>query len=121
MNLFIFDWDGCLADTLSIWLQEYVVMYKKYGIETTEEEIIAKSFGKKDGALNQGVVDYENFNTELVRNIEKSLETVSLNPYAYEIIKYLKQKGRLAIVTSSPRHIILNGLKITIFPRSSTQ
>jgi pyrophosphatase PpaX len=111
MNLFIFDWDGCLADTLSIWLQEYVILYKKYGIQTTEEEIIAKSFGKKDGAQNHGVLDYENFNKELVKNIEKSLETVSLNPYAYEILKYLKPKSRLAIVTSSPKHIIFNGLK----------
>jgi pyrophosphatase PpaX len=110
MNLkyLLLDWDGCLADTLSVWMKAYKELYKKYSIETTTEEIIKKSWGNwEEGPKNLGVKNYKKYAKELVEQVGKELPTVELHSHVYETLEDLKkQRMKMAIVTSSKRQLV---------------
>ncbi|MEK9179348.1 MAG: hypothetical protein AAB893_02665, partial [Patescibacteria group bacterium] len=56
MKSFLFDWDGCLADTLSVWMNSYIEVYGTYGIHPTPDKIIQTSWGNcEKGPANLGL------------------------------------------------------------------
>ncbi len=107
-KIFLLDWDGCLAKTLNVWLKNYSKLYKKYGIQTTEHEIIKKSWGNwEKGPKNLGVKDSAEFIQKLINNIEADLAKVKLYSGVKKLIENIKDnKGKIAIITSSKKKLV---------------
>jgi pyrophosphatase PpaX len=110
---FLLDWDGCLAKTLDVWLCNYSKLYKEYGVEATDSEIIAKSWGNwEKGPESFGIKESKKFIQKLVSNIEHDLSEVELYSGAKELIKNINNSGgQTAIVTSSKRELVYPAIK----------
>lgn len=95
---FIFDWDGCLAKTLEVWLRAYKDMYAEYGVYPTDLEI-ARRFGEPYQHVAFGVTD-EAFLPKIKARAEVALEAVELYPGARQLLQALKGRP-VALVTGS--------------------
>lgn len=107
----LFDWDGCLARTLEVWLAAYRHTFAHYGAVPDDREV-AKHLG--DWYLQEqfGISDAEGFTKILIDEAERNLKEVDLYPSAKETLLQLKSDGRqLALVSSSSRHILVKGLE----------
>lgn len=105
----LFDWDGCLAKTLDIWLDVYKEVVKKRGIEVENElDFVEKSFGKwekgfEDVGVKDAVVAYK----EALQLVENRMPTVELYPNARELLNALKENDiKMSLITSSFRHLV---------------
>lgn len=106
-NSILLDWDGCMADTLSIWMESYKKLFVKRNIYPSEEEIVGKAFGNWDGPASLGVTDQEVYIKELLDEVAEGLKRVRLHPHVFEIMKSLHDSGsNLAVVTTSKREIV---------------
>ena len=65
-KLYLYDWDGCLAKTLNIWLDAYKKLFSEYGIQISEQTITTKVFGDWEGPKKVGIQDNEKFTKELL-------------------------------------------------------
>lgn len=111
-NSILLDWDGCMADTLSIWIESYKKLFAKRNIYISEEEIVGKVFGNWDGPARVGVADLEVFTKELLEDVAEGLKKVELHPHVFETIKKLHGAGKkLAIVTTSKRGTVYPSLE----------
>ncbi len=54
-NYLLFDWDGCLAQTLEVWRDSYVSIFAEYDLHPTKKQITTEVFGDWDGPLNIGL------------------------------------------------------------------
>ena len=110
---FLFDWDGCLADSLSIWMAVYTGVYASYGVAATIPEIVAKSWGNlEQGPLNFGVPGHRKVWDEIVYKVAEKMKAVNLFKGAKELLQNLHQQGKkIAIVTSSRRAIVEPAIK----------
>ncbi len=109
---YLFDWDGCLADTLAIWLHTHEQIFSHFGIPFPEhrdfEQVLADlNFEKGVQARDPKYV------AEMYAKCDREIsQHADLNPGAAELIKDLKAKGKkIAIVTSSPRQQVETMLK----------
>ncbi|MDO8609780.1 MAG: HAD family hydrolase [bacterium] len=110
----LFDWDGCLAKTLHLWMKAYTVSYQEAGINTTPKEILIKSWGNNElGPKNYGIENYlDFFNTKVVSYVQNNIQSLELYKYTKEILLNLKKQNKILIlVTSSPRNLITPALK----------
>lgn len=104
----LFDWDGCLADTLSIWMDAYLSVFAGYGFSPTRKDIAEKVFGIHSGHRIIGVTDDEGFRLKLNTEVNPKLKKASLHPYVYETLNEVKSSGRkLAVISSSYREIVV--------------
>ena len=112
-HYFLFDWDGCLADTLSAWMATYLEVYNSYGVKATPAEVVAKSWGNLElGPLNFGISDHRKVWDEIVEKVGLKLQQVQLFPGAVELLQNIKNKGgKTAIVTSSRRKLVEPAIK----------
>jgi pyrophosphatase PpaX len=110
----LLDWDGTLAKTLDVWLDTYKEVVNERGIEITDElDFVEKTFGKwEKGLENIGINDPVIAFKEVLEKGEKKMLQVELYPNAELVLKELKKKDKkLAIITSSYRHLIEPTLK----------
>jgi len=99
---FLFDWDGCLADTLSLWLRAYDLLLKEKNILLTSDQIVSDFFGGGYEGPQKHGLDGEEFYVELMPRVSTSLQSVSLHPNVKETLEDLKSKEKkLAIVSTS--------------------
>lgn len=113
-SLLLFDWDGCIVNTLTIYLKAYKMTFAHFGLYPTEEEIIKKVFGSWHAPTLLGVKNLEEFNRLLVINADKFMDSITLNPYVKETLEQFQNKGKkMAILTSSKRNTISIGLEKT--------
>lgn len=99
----LFDWDGCLAKTLDIILDQYRQLFVEFGLPKTDQEMIS-IWGDWRGPLRLGISE-----ADLPRWVEKykaglKLESpkVELYPGVQEMLSQLKASGkRLALLSSS--------------------
>lgn len=104
----IFDWDGCLAQTLHIWANEFQKAFNKLGFNPTFPEISSR-FGQWDRVTELGVpVDgVKQFNDRVRKLASIPLRTVNLYDGAKEMLIKLKQErfakriGGIALLTGS--------------------
>ena len=104
----LFDWDGCLARTLEVWLAAYRQGLAEYGALPADQEI-AHHFGDWQGACKLGVAVYQN--DQCMQRIfelgRAQLAAVELYPRAKSLLQRLRSmKLPLALVTSSKREVI---------------
>ncbi|MCL5003855.1 MAG: HAD family hydrolase [Patescibacteria group bacterium] len=103
----IFDWDGCLAKTLDIWMSGYKETFLKYGLKPLEKEIVEKCYGRWDGPKNFGITDFIGFYDQMMPAVRFNLETVDLYPQVWETLRTLKSSGkRMAILSTSERYYV---------------
>ncbi len=103
----LFDWDGCLAKTLTIWLEGYRQTFSEFGIQIEDKEITRNIFGDWKGPMKYGVTDIDNYNQKLLARVNSGCPTVGLYDQVYDTLKQLRQAGRkFALLTSSMRQLI---------------
>lgn len=105
-STYIFDWDGCLAKTLDIWLSVFHELLGKRNIKVGDKEITAL-FGDWDAASKLGVVDVDRFKADMKKNLLAKMPTVDLYPHAFQTLKKLHKRGnQISMLSSSVRQYI---------------
>lgn len=115
-NYFLFDWDGCLANTLDLWLDVYRQVFAEFKLFPEENDISRKVFGDWSGPLQVGLQkkDLEEFNKKLIKTNNLALEKITLNPNAITILEELKRhKKKITVMSTSARKNVDTGLRNT--------
>ncbi len=98
----LLDWDGCLANTLELWIRAWKATFADFGVEVNRDEVIEKAFGDWGYAEKKGVEDMEAFVKTIYGYVNRDMPMVELNEGVLSTVKKLQQRGKkLAIVTSS--------------------
>lgn len=100
----MYDWDGCLVQSLRVWVDAYHDVLAAAGIETSTVEIM-QLLGNWDAAALLGHPNLEEANKEVVNQVHDHIENAELYPNAREAIIDLKADFGLSvfIVTSTKR------------------
>ncbi len=116
----IFDMDGLMFDTETLWQDGWKVLAAKYGYQVSED--FAREISGTSGAIMEGVIHryYPGVNpAEFVREERAYVagcleEGVPVKPGLYELLELLKEKGvRMAVASSSRMEMIQQNLKRT--------
>lgn len=108
---FLFDWDGCLAKTLEVWLHSYRHAFSVYEIEIDDKTIATHVFGDWSGAKKQGVEDLEGFNNLLMAEVNNNIKNVDLYSGVKKLLMSLKQENKqIALLSSSLKEFITPAL-----------
>lgn len=107
----LFDWDGCLANTLQVWFDSMNLALGDFGIEASSTDL-KKSFQDWNVLSELGVPCLTRFGSKVSEHLNERIDSVELNEGAVELLEDLHRKGRqLAIVTSSERRMVVPVLK----------
>ena len=102
----LFDWDGCVADTLSVSLAAYKIAFEHFNLSPTDEQIIDDCYGDWNGPLKLGIEDIDAFNAIYIPETKKRYIDAPLHKDAKEVLQRLKDLGKkLALVTTHKRDI----------------
>jgi pyrophosphatase PpaX len=102
-----FDWDGCLADTLGIWMELYKRSLWNRRIQADRQAIVRELFNDWSGPARFGVQDVETFVREIVCGLEDRIAEVALNKNARWILERLQRANKkTAILTGSKRSFV---------------
>jgi pyrophosphatase PpaX len=108
----LFDWDGCLAKTLQIWLNAYKDTFKKHGFILDDNIITTQVFGNWQAPEQRGVKNIEEFHAQLMEKVNHDIKQVDLYEGAKELLLDIKsQKRQLALTSTSLKEFILPALK----------
>jgi pyrophosphatase PpaX len=107
---FLFDWDGCLAKTLDLWLDCFRQAYASYGKHPSDQEI-ARHFGDYSAPALFGISDVEACGDKAAELAHSNLQTVELYGGAKELLTTLKASKKIALLSSSRRYVIDWGLQ----------
>lgn len=100
---FLFDWDGCLVDTLPIWEGGMKAGLAHFNIEVPDS-VIKKGFQGWDVFSKLGVSDMDIFTSQVYRYVNNNLCNVRFNKGVIETLMLLKGKGiKSAIVTTTEK------------------
>jgi pyrophosphatase PpaX len=103
-----FDWDGCLADTLQLWLDAYRTALGRRGLQPEDRVILGELFNDWSGPERFGVPDAPRFVEEVAGYLESNSAAVRLNPHAEEVLAALRARGNhTALLTASRRRFVL--------------
>ncbi|MCA9392261.1 HAD-IA family hydrolase [candidate division WWE3 bacterium] len=103
----LFDWDGCLAKTLDVWLAAYQYAFGLYDIEVPDSEIIRVCFGRKEGPVELGVDDEYEFINHLVEYADRKMKSVSLHESVEDTLNFLYESdATMGLITSSKRELV---------------
>jgi len=109
---FLFDWDGCLARTIQVWLEEYKLLFSEYNIFPKDKEVVKKAFGDPNGPAKFGVKNSDKFLRILTKRGDKKLEKVQLYDFVPEMLVALKNQNKdMAVITSSAKSSIAPAIK----------
>lgn len=109
----IFDYDGCLCDTLDLWMKTYIETYKNYSFNVTKEEVLKLSWGNNElGPQNIGIENYIECFNEIRKRVAEGVVELPLNSGALYLLNNLYENNyKLGLVSSSTLPIIETGLK----------
>lgn len=103
---FLFDWDGCLADTLPIWFGGMKAGLAYFNV-SAPDSVIKKGFQGWDIFPELGVSDMDVFTEQVYKYVNNNLCHIKLNEGVIEILKSLKEKEiKFAIVTITEKEKI---------------
>jgi HAD superfamily hydrolase (TIGR01509 family) len=105
-----FDWDGCIADTLHLWIKTYEQVLPKYGLDVSAEEIWDKlcvgSVPKQYAIRDQAQCIHDTRKTALALFAEARLYN-----QAKDSLLAMSNHCKLAIVSNSPTVLLQSGLR----------
>lgn len=124
INAVIFDMDGVIFDTESLYLKHWCSIFSKYGYEMTKENyVLVMGRGRKVvkekflGIYGENLpIDnmYKEKDYELSKYIEEN--EVPIKEGAYELLEFLKANGyKVALATSAKRGRAMKHLKDSRF------
>ena len=102
---FLFDWDGTLARTVELWLQEIHKRYQQYGIQISAADN-ARHFGNLKAPLLYGLPAHQlsEFQEGVNEVMATLMPSVSLYDDAAVMLRKLKEQGKqVGLVTTSLR------------------
>lgn len=107
-DTYLFDWDGCILDTLGLWLHVYRELFRERALYITDDQIKNEVFGDWQAPARFGVTDLPTFTAELVRQVNEQLPGCQLATGAHTTIaKLFRQGKKLGIVSSSRRSSLM--------------
>ena len=110
-DYFLFDWDGCLAKTLEVWLYAHKTAYIEFGANPTDPEVISH-FGNWQAAKLFGIDDVNGCIARTKELVNEQLQQVELYAGAADLLHYLKSKNKkLALLSSSHKQALLWGIE----------
>ncbi len=107
-HIHLFDWDGTLTDSVSIWMDIIRSQTQKLGLQLTDAQI-HEATGDWHLLAKHGfdLKDLPSFSDRARALARERLPKAPLHPGAKETIQHLKQTGRkLGIVTAAHRTVI---------------
>ena len=104
----LFDWDGTLAQTLQIWLEEYRILFRKNNIDISDREIGQEVFGDPKGPIKFGIDPQQlpSLNRELHARVMQRVKQAPLFDQVQEMMQQLQSEKRSALVTTSTRELV---------------
>ena len=103
----LFDWDGCLVDTLPIWYQGMKRGLYNCGINASDREI-KKGFQTWNFFIEMGISDLNLFTEIVYEYVMGCLEDVRFNDGVIELLERAKSRDiKTAIVTSTESSKVL--------------
>jgi pyrophosphatase PpaX len=105
-DTFLFDWDGTLARTLELWIEQIDLQFKAYGLKATKAQLV-RDFGNLKSPLKYGLPPHLLTEMQEAVNAEMRalLPNVPLFDDATEMLKGLRaQHKQVALITTSLRH-----------------
>ena len=111
-KLILFDWDGCLAKNLDLWLEVYKQVFLINKLHPSEKEIIDICFGNQVGPSLIGIKNLDEFYQNINKILLTKYPACPLNSNAINILNYLNELNKVVgLVTSSFRKKIEDALK----------
>jgi HAD superfamily hydrolase (TIGR01549 family) len=105
----LFDFDGCLAQTLEIWLQAYRDVFASYDLYPSDLDIANKVFGDYQGPQKIGIKESDNdaCMAKIIARVEDNYPNAELYDGAKNLLQAARNADKkIALVTSSKRSII---------------
>lgn len=104
-DTFLFDWDGTIACTVELWLQEIHKRYEEYGITISAADN-ARHFGNLKSPLLHGLPEHQL--SEFQEGVNEVMKTLLPDAPLYDdaanMLKELKANGKqVALITTSLR------------------
>lgn len=107
----LFDWDGCLAMSLDVWLKAYKEVFAEYNAFPTDREIALYAFGDWNGPKKFGIDDVEAFAQKMLVKINEKYGSLQLYPEVKATLETLRKKNKkLALVTTSKESLVNQAL-----------
>lgn len=107
-DIYLFDWDGTLADSTSVWLAAVRRQFDLLDLHPSDADIIL-NLGDWKNMLTLGVREerLDAFRTAARAEALENLPNAPLFPGAHQLLGTLRKKGKkLAVVTAMHRNII---------------
>jgi pyrophosphatase PpaX len=107
-DTFLFDWDGTLARTLELWIEQIEKQYGVYGLKATRREIV-RDFGDLKSPLKYGLPQQSlgELQAKINSDVQQRLPDVPLFDGVDEMLRELKRQGKqIALITTSLRHLL---------------
>lgn len=103
----IYDWDGCLVQSLDVWASAFKSVLSKIGIYPATTEIM-QHLGNWKAAAILGHTNLELANQEIVDYVREHIKNAALYPNAHKTIQDLKNELSVAlyIVSANKRLIV---------------
>lgn len=107
-NLFLFDWDGTIANTLSLWEQAWNVAATHFGVDLSYKQATVEVFGNFDSHPIFKQIRSQDFLGLMYTYVEQYQDTVKLYEHVPDTLAQLKtQHKKIVIVTSSKKDAVL--------------
>lgn len=106
----LFDWDGCLADTLSVWLDVFRSVYASYGVHPTDREI-TRQFGDWEAPKYFGIKDVDGCMKQVEKEVSARLRQIELFDGVKEMLEELAKTKQLALISTSKHEMLASGLR----------
>lgn len=110
----LFDFDGTLTPSLPLWVSAYQMALRSFGIEASDEEVLGTCFFRDyaDVADHYGRFDATQLAVHVDAGLRASFLQAELFPLARPVIEHCREQGlRTALVTSSPRNLVIGVLE----------
>ena len=102
----MYDWDGCLVQSLRVWVDAYKQVLDEAGITVSSSDIMSR-LGNWDAAGLLGHPDQDAANQDIIHYVEEHIENAELYPNVLDTIIDLKadHSMQIFIVTATKREI----------------
>lgn len=104
----LLDWDGCIAQTLDMWLRAYQHTFALFEHTIADETITHTVFGDWDAPQRLGIGDVEKFYNILLEYAEREFAATPLYPGAKDVLSSLKKDNKTLLLLPPQRGVLCN-------------